>query len=191
MENNLFRKTALDRISSPEQLNEYMKVAGPGVWVILAGLAITFAAFLLWGLTGSIPETVDITGTVLTSDDGQLMVYCFVPIEYTKLIEPGMKARVSPDYAPRERYGYIYSNVKSEGVLPVNLDELREEFGSDFDLLDIPPGNMIEVIIEMETVMGNLFWSTFRGDSIAVVVGSTCLVTVVTNERRPIELMFR
>ncbi|MDR2590370.1 MAG: NHLP bacteriocin system secretion protein, partial [Oscillospiraceae bacterium] len=66
MENKLFRKSALDRISSPEQLNEYMKVAGPGVWAILAGLAITFAAFFVWGVMGSIPETVDIRGTALS-----------------------------------------------------------------------------------------------------------------------------
>ena len=39
MENSLFRKSALEKISSPEQLNEYMKVAGPGIWAILIGLA--------------------------------------------------------------------------------------------------------------------------------------------------------
>ena len=73
MESSLFRKSALDRISSPEQLNEYMKVAGPGVWAILAGIAVTFAAFIVWGLTGSIPETVQIGGTVLvTGADGPL-----------------------------------------------------------------------------------------------------------------------
>jgi len=191
MESKLFRKSALDRISSPEQLNEYIKVAGPGVWFILAGLAVTFAAFFLWGITGSIPETVDITGTVLAPDGGPPAVYCLIPLEYSNFIEPGMKARVSPDYAPREQFGYIYAHVKSEGVIPVNLDELREELGPDFELLDIPPGNLIKVIVELEMIHDNLFWSTFRGESIDVIIGSNCLVTVQTNERRPIELLFR
>jgi len=190
-ENKLFRKSALDRISSPEQLNEYMKVAGPGVWFILAGLAVTFAAFFLWGITGSIPETVDITGTTLAPGDLPMAVYCLVPVEYSNFIEPGMKVRVSPDYAPREQFGYIYGNIKSEGVIPVNIEDLREQLGSDFELLDIPEGNFIEVIIELETVYDNLFWSTLKGSSVDVIVGSTCLVTVITAERRPIELMFR
>ena len=191
MDNKLFRKSALDKISSPEQLNEHMKVAGPGVWCIIGGLVLTFAAFFLWGIFGSIPETVDITGVALSVDGQPLAIYCFVPIEYSNLIEPGMNARVSPDYAPRERYGYIYSRVKSEGVMPVNLDELRESFGTDFDLLDIPNGNVIEIIIELDRVLDEPFWSTFRGDSINVIIGSTCLVTIITAERRPIELMFR
>ena len=61
----------MDKISSPEQLNEAMKVAGPGVWCMLAGLAAVFAAFIVWGFLGSIPETVEITGTVLSAGAGK------------------------------------------------------------------------------------------------------------------------
>jgi len=191
MENQLFRKSALDRISSPEQLNEYMKVAGPGVWFILAGLAVTFAAFFLWGITGSIPETVDVTGTTLAPGGSPMAVYCYLPVEYNKQIAEGMQVRVSPDYAPREQYGYIYGTIIRESDSAINIEELRSRLGSDFDLLTIPTDNVIEVIIELELLEGRLFWSTFRGDSVDVIVGSTCLVTVITAERRPIELMFR
>jgi len=191
MENKLFRKSALDRISSPEQLNEYMKVAGPGVWFMLAGLAVTFAAFFLWGITGSIPETVDVTGTTLAPGGSYMAVYCYLPVEYNKLIAEGMQVRVSPDYAPRERYGYIYGEIVSESNSAISIEELRQRLGSDFELLNLPSNNVIEVIIELERVNGDLFWSTFKGDSVDVIVGSTCQVTIITAERRPIELMFR
>ena len=34
MSDQIFRKKSLDRISSPEQLNDYIRVANPGIWMI-------------------------------------------------------------------------------------------------------------------------------------------------------------
>ena len=192
MENKIFRKSALDRISSPEQLNETMKVAGPGVWCILAGLAVTFAAFIIWGLLGSIPETVDISGTALSVDENPSAVYCYLPIDETKALSEGMSVRVSPGYAPREQYGYIYGTVKSIGRTPVTADRLQAELGDSAELLSLPKGNVIQVIVELETTAdGNIKWSRSKGASLDVTTGSYCLLTVITSERRPIDLMFR
>jgi hypothetical protein len=33
MQSELFRKSALERVSSPERLNEYIKITHIGVWV--------------------------------------------------------------------------------------------------------------------------------------------------------------
>ena len=192
MENKLFRKSALDKISSPEQLNEYMKVAGPGVWCILAALAVTFAAFFAWGVLGSIPETIDINGTALMLEDKPMAVYCFLPIDETKSLTPGMSVRVSPGYAPREQYGYIYGTIKSVGHSPVNSEQLLTELDSNLEFIFLPPGNIIKVIVELETRDdGTLRWSTSRGASVDVTVGSACTLTVITAERKPYELMFR
>jgi len=192
MENKIFRKSALDRISSPEQLNEYMKVAGPGVWCIMAGLAVTFAAFIVWGLLGSIPETTDISGTALIRGDGPMAVYSFLPIDETRALSEGMSVRVSPNSAPREQYGYIYGTIQSISRAPVTAETLRNRFGSDVELLSLPSGNLIEFVIELETTAdGRPRWSSSRGAGVDVIVGSTCLITVITEERRPIDLMFR
>ena len=192
MESKIFRKSALDRISSPEQLNEYMKVAGPGVWCILAALAVTFAAFFSWGVLGSIPETVDIGGTVLTLEDTPMAVYCYLPIDESKNLAAGMAVRVSPGYAPREQYGYIYGTIKSVGRSPVSAEQLQSELGGNIEFIALPEGNVIEVIVALETQSdGGLRWSTARGASVDVTVGSACVLTVITATRKPYELMFR
>ena len=192
MENELFRKSALDRISSPEQLSETMKVAGPGVWCILAAIAVTFAAFFAWGVLGSIPETVDIAGTALILEGSPMAVYCFLPIDETKGLLAGMNVRVSPGYAPREQYGYIYGAIKSIGRSPVTAEQLREKFGQDIELVSLPSGNAIEVVVELEADEdGRPRWSASSGASIDVMVGSGCELTVITAERKPYELMFR
>jgi len=51
---NIFRKTSLDRISSPEHLNDYIKVSNPSVWLVLAAVAVLLAAAVIWGFTAEI-----------------------------------------------------------------------------------------------------------------------------------------
>lgn len=34
----IFRKESLERISSPEQLTDYLRVTNPGIWIILASI---------------------------------------------------------------------------------------------------------------------------------------------------------
>ena len=46
MQNQIFRKKSLERIASPEQLNDYMRVTSPAVWMQL-GVVIALLAGLL------------------------------------------------------------------------------------------------------------------------------------------------
>lgn len=51
----IFRKVALERLSSPEQLDQLMQVTSPRGWLSLAAVGVLLAAALAWGLAGSIP----------------------------------------------------------------------------------------------------------------------------------------
>ncbi|MCL2222509.1 MAG: hypothetical protein FWC20_09575 [Oscillospiraceae bacterium] len=190
-ESKLFRKSALDKISSPEQLNEYMKVAGPGVWAILAGLAVTFAAFFIWGFMGSIPETAEFGGTVIIPGDYPMAIFAYLPIEEIRQFSEGKQARIVLDYTPTEQFGYIRGTVYYIGDTPVTLEGLKEFHGEDFPLLTLPPGNVIEVIIALDNIDGQLVWSKPTGMDIEVIEGSSAHVTVIVAERRPYELIFR
>jgi hypothetical protein len=50
----VFRKSTLERISSPEKLNEYIRVSRPSVWIILGAIAVILAAAVFWGVTAEI-----------------------------------------------------------------------------------------------------------------------------------------
>lgn len=54
MDTKLFRKSSIDRVTSPEQLNEYIKVVRPGVWVLLAAIIVLLLGFVLWGIFGTV-----------------------------------------------------------------------------------------------------------------------------------------
>ncbi len=71
MEQNIFRQKSIERISSPEQLQQYMRVTGPRVWMILAAVIALTAGLLICACTGSIETTaaaqVTASGGVLTA----------------------------------------------------------------------------------------------------------------------------
>jgi HlyD family secretion protein len=61
----IFRKVALERLSSPEQLDQLLQVTSPKSWLALAGLGALLAAGLGWGIWGSIPTEAAGNGIIL------------------------------------------------------------------------------------------------------------------------------
>jgi len=53
-ENRIFRKKSLERISGPEELNDYIRVTTPSVWLVLAALVILLAGMLAWSMFGTV-----------------------------------------------------------------------------------------------------------------------------------------
>ena len=51
---DLFRKKAMDRVSSPEDLNEYIKVITPSVWLLLTAIIILLVGMVVWSIAGSV-----------------------------------------------------------------------------------------------------------------------------------------
>lgn len=51
----IFRKVALERLSSPEQLDQLMEVTSPKGWLALIALGSLLLAALTWGVFGTIP----------------------------------------------------------------------------------------------------------------------------------------
>ena len=45
----LYRKGSLEQIQSPEQLNDYLHVTNPSVWVLLTAVILLLAGLLVWG----------------------------------------------------------------------------------------------------------------------------------------------
>ncbi len=72
MENNIFRKKSLDRVSSPEQLNDYIRVSNPGIWIVLTAVIVLLAGACVWGIFGHLDTTLD---TVAVAENGTITVY--------------------------------------------------------------------------------------------------------------------
>jgi hypothetical protein len=51
---DLFRKKSLERINSPEELSDYIRVTTPSVWLVLLATAILLAGMLAWSILGTV-----------------------------------------------------------------------------------------------------------------------------------------
>ena len=51
---SIFRQKSMDRISSPEQLNDYIRVTTPPVWLVLIAIALLLAGMLAWSVFGTL-----------------------------------------------------------------------------------------------------------------------------------------
>lgn len=54
----IFRKVSMERLSSPEQLDQLMQVTSRKSWIALSAFGIGIALTLAWGIFGSIPTKV-------------------------------------------------------------------------------------------------------------------------------------
>ena len=60
MANSLFRKTSLDRVSNPEQLNDYIRVTNPSVWMIMCAVILLLIGVCVWGVFGHLDTTITV-----------------------------------------------------------------------------------------------------------------------------------
>lgn len=61
---DLYRKSALERMSNPDQLDKVLKVTSPMSWIALIGITLIIIVTLVWSIIGTIPETITAKGIV-------------------------------------------------------------------------------------------------------------------------------
>ncbi len=50
----LFKKKTIGKLSSPEQLNEYIRVTTPSVWLMLTVLLLLLTGIIAWSVTSRV-----------------------------------------------------------------------------------------------------------------------------------------
>ncbi len=60
----LFRKSSIERLSSPEQLDKSIVVTSPMSWTVLIGIALIIVCFVAWAICGTMPTTLEARGIV-------------------------------------------------------------------------------------------------------------------------------
>ena len=66
MSKKLYRKTALDRMSSPERIDRLVTVTGGRAWLALAMIGSILLAAIVWSIVGSLPTRVSGNGILIT-----------------------------------------------------------------------------------------------------------------------------
>ncbi len=114
-EQSLFRKETMDRISSPEDLTDYLKVTNPGIWVVLVAVIVLLGGIFAWSCVGTLETTSK--ATVVVSGHSAIVV-----LKETGDLAEGMPLRVSTENVrlaavQADQYG------RSVGIAEVSLPD--------------------------------------------------------------------
>ncbi len=120
MREEIFRKKSLDKLKSPESLDESIKVTNPGVWLILAAVILLLVGACIWGAFGHIdsitPVSVRAEGEALTAT---------VDKENINSVKPGMTVHFAKYEATventSEKNGSCVCALSAENAVPDGL----------------------------------------------------------------------
>lgn len=116
-EKQIYREQSLNRISSPEKLNDYLKVTKPAVWAVLAAVILLLVGLLIWSTFAYIGSYVEGVAVV---KDGTMTVH-FDDGTFAGNVQEGMEVTVGET---------------SSTIIGVGLDGNGEVFAQAETVLD-------------------------------------------------------
>ena len=66
---SIFRKKSLERVASPDQLDQYIRVSSPAAWLVLSAILLLLVAAIVWACLGRVPTTRHVS---LDVENGQV-----------------------------------------------------------------------------------------------------------------------
>ena len=67
MKKSIYREVTLKKLSSPEQLDQLIRLTSPRAWLALAAIGLIISALIIWGFVGSIPTKLEGKGILLNN----------------------------------------------------------------------------------------------------------------------------
>ena len=53
-EKSIFREKSIKKVTSPEDMNDYIHVTTPSVWIVLAAIVVLLAGMIVWSIFGTV-----------------------------------------------------------------------------------------------------------------------------------------
>lgn len=122
----IFNKRASEKLRSPDDLDKYVRVTNPGVWVVLGACVALLAGLLAWGVFGAVSTSVHATGAIV---DGSPI--CLLAAEDVAKVHEGDVAN----------FGGEQVRVSKVASVPWSRAEAAELLGSDYLVSTLMPGD--------------------------------------------------
>lgn len=82
----IYREKSLKRISSPEELDRYVRISKPGTWIVLLVILVLLTSFIIWSIFGRLTTTISVDVQIKNNNSEIL-----VSDDVVESILPGMK----------------------------------------------------------------------------------------------------
>lgn len=171
MQNKLFKKSSVERFSSPEKLNDYIQVSNPSSWMVLGAALALLLGVLAWGFFGELTESVSFTGVMQ-----QGVLRCYVDNATSAALAEDMAVTIVP-VNETDATEAVPGRVTAVAVHPMSYEEASVGLEQDYlpAVLGLSTWNIL-VEVEPETELYE---------------GMVYSLSAVTDTMRPIDLVFR
>ena len=160
-EKSIFNERATEKLRSPDDLDKYIRVTNPSVWVVLAACVVLLAGLLMWGVLGSVTTNVTTTGV---SIEGKAM--CLLDAESAAKVHVGDVANV----------GGTHLTVASISDVPISQEEAKTILKSDYLASSLATDKWDYLI-------------SFEGNTSELKQGIPLSVSITTERTAPISLI--
>ncbi len=137
---NLFQKSALNSMATPEQLDQQVKIVKPRIWLGLSAFILLLAALLVWGIKGNISSTIAIEGIVFPKSGVSSLVSDKQGVIQDVLYQTGDNVQkgdviaTMPDEAILSQIQSLENEMKTaEGEKKKDYKKRREELYEQYD----------------------------------------------------------
>ncbi len=156
MKQELFRKESLKRVESPDELDKYVRVTTPGVWILLAALVVILLGGCVWGFFGRLNTVVK--GACISEQGIQ---HCIVAESDGDKIKEGMQVKVADCFGTVTEEGFLpvlYGDVAARYNYPIDKSEYNIKVLEFTSKTNIPDGMYyMEIIIESKSPFSFVF----------------------------------
>ena len=127
---NIYRKSSIEKLSNPEQLDRVITITSPLSWIALIGVVIIIAVTVVWSIKGTMPSTQTVNGIVADPDS------------------------VSAFYSPNS--GTVVRIMKNSGNYVKKGDDLivvKSKTGKEFTIKANEDGRITDCLVEEESFL--------------------------------------
>ena len=158
---SIFNKRATEKLRSPDDLDKYVRVTNPSIWVVLVASVAILVGLLAWGVFGSVTTSVDCLGVVC---DDEAM--CFLSAEDVAHVNVG--------------------DVANFGGTTLVVSEVARVPSSEYEVWDLLQS---DYLADVFTADGWVYMVNFEGDTSGLEQGVPLSVSITTERVAPISLI--
>lgn len=127
---DLYRKSSMDKLSNPEQLDRMIKITSPLSWLALAAALLIVAATVVWSVIGTLPTTQTVSGVIAGADN-----ICGVYSSVTGTVE-----KIYKNAGEKVTAGEKIADVRTAGG---EVKEIAAGEAGTLDILSIEEGSYV------------------------------------------------
>ncbi len=160
-QSSIFNRRATERLRSPDDLDRFVRVTNPSVWVILAACLSLLVGLLAWGIFGSVTTSVTVKGACVGNQ-----ALCLLSTDEMSSVTEGDEAIVSG----------VPMRIATTSEVPISRQEAREALQSDYLTYTLMKEDWAYLVV-------------FDGDTSSLAKGMPLEIRITTERVAPISLI--